>query len=76
MLHHMRTLDDVFNSWGTLTELASEVGWGQDAVEKWRKRQSIPSAAWKPLIQAMRRKDIQLTTDQLLSMHERARRSA
>lgn len=72
----MRTLDDVFDNWDTLTEMAADVGWGRDAVEKWRKRQSIPSAAWKALIQALRRKGKELTSDALLAMHERARRSA
>lgn len=72
----MKRLDDVFNSWETLTAMAIDVGRTRAAVEKWKERQSIPSDAWTSLIQALRRKGIELTSDALLSMHERARRSA
>jgi hypothetical protein len=76
MLWPMRTIDDVFAEWESLTAMAADVGRTRAAVEKWRERQSIPSDAWTKLIQALRRKGKDLTSDQLLSMHERARRSA
>lgn len=72
----MRTIDDVFNQWGTLTAMAADVGWTRDAVEKWRERQRIPSNAWPALIQSLRSKGKDLSSDQLLAMHARARRSA
>jgi hypothetical protein len=75
-LPHMRTIDDVFKQWETLTAMAVDVERTRAAVEKWRERQSIPSDAWTALIQALRRKGKELTSDQLLAMHERARRSA
>lgn len=76
MLCRMRTFDDVFNAWETLTAMAADVDRTRAAVEKWKERQSIPSDAWSSLIQALRRKGKDLTSDQLLAMHERARRSA
>lgn len=76
MLRRMRTIDDVFNQWDTLTAMAADVGWSRDAVEKWKERQRIPSDAWSSLIGALKRKGKELTSDRLLAMHERARRSA
>lgn len=76
MLWRMRTIDDVFKGWPTLTAMAADVGRTRDAVEKWRERKSIPVDAWTPVLNALKRKGIELTSDRLLSMHERARRSA
>jgi cell division FtsZ-interacting protein ZapD len=72
----MRTLDDVFDSWDTLTAMAADLDVPRARVEKWRERKSIPVDAWTPVLTALKRKGKELTSDRLLSMHERARRSA
>jgi hypothetical protein len=71
----MRTLNEVFKAWKTLTEMAADVGNNRAAVEKWRKRHSIPSAAWPALIKALKRKGKDVGAAELLAMHTRSKGS-
>lgn len=70
------TITDVFKIWGSLAEMAEAIGRGHWTVQKWSQRKSIPSDAWPEVISAARRKGKKLSAEQLLSMHESARRSA
>jgi hypothetical protein len=70
----MRTLDDVFDSWTTLTEMATDVGVNRPTVEKWREREWIPHKHWPALLGALRRKGKDLSADGLLAMHFPKRR--
>lgn len=70
----MRTLDDVFDAWETLTAMAADVGSNRATVEKWRERQWIPHKHWPPLLAALERKSKDLSADSLLAMHFHKRR--
>jgi hypothetical protein len=72
----METLDDIFGAWDTITAMASDLDKPRARVEKWQERSRIPSDYWPGLIDALRRKGHELTSDDLLAMHERSRRSA
>lgn len=76
ILSHMRTIDEVFDEWDTLTAMAADVGWTRDAVEKWKERKSIPSRAWPAVIAAAKARGKRLSAEQLLSMHRAATRRA
>lgn len=70
------TLKSVFDWWDDDDALASDVGQKRETVKKWRQRGRIPNEHWPALILAAKAKGKNLSADALLSMHERARRSA
>lgn len=72
----MNTITDVFRIWGSLAEMAEAIGRTHWTVQKWSQRKGIPVDAWPEVISAARRKGKKLSAEQLLSMHEIARRSA
>lgn len=70
------TLQTVFDWWDDdPAALASAIGQKYETVKKWRQRSSIPSDHWPALILAAKAKGKDLSADDLLAMHERARRS-
>jgi hypothetical protein len=71
------TLKSVFNWWDDdPAALAADIRQKYETVKKWRQRNSIPHEHWPALIVAAKAKGKDLSADALLSMHERARRSA
>jgi hypothetical protein len=70
------TITDVFKIWNSLAEMAEAIGRTHWTVQKWSQRKGIPLDAWPDVISAARRKGKKLSAEQLLSMHERSRRSA
>jgi hypothetical protein len=71
------TLKTVFDWWDDEpAALASDIGQKYETVKKWRQRSRIPDEHWPALILAARAKGKELSADDLLAMHERARRSA
>ena len=71
----MRTLDRLFKSWETVTEMAADVEKPRATVEKWQKRESIPSSAWPAVIKALKRKGKNISAVDLLAMHTRSKGS-
>lgn len=72
----MRAIEDVFDTWETLTAMALDLGENRAMVEKWQTRRRIPQDYWPAVLAALRRKGKDLSADTLLAMHSRARRSA
>lgn len=72
----MASLDTIFNSWETLTEMASDIRSPVDRIEKWKERSNIPSKYWPSVLSALRSKGKDLSADDLLRMHTAARRRA
>lgn len=62
----METFIDVINRWPTVVSFASDTGTDVKTAYKWRKRNSIPSAAWLSVIAAAKkRKFTDVTVDRL-----------
>ena len=68
---------DLFFGWfESIPELADLVDESHWTVSKWKQRRSIPSEYWAAVIRAAKTKGKDLSADDLLAMHDRARRSA
>lgn len=67
----VKTLEEVFGCWGSIPEMASDVGVNTERAKKWPQRRRIPTAHWPALISAVARKGKKLSADDLLVMHSR-----
>jgi hypothetical protein len=63
------TLDDLFDCWETIPQMAEDVGESPWTVSKWNQRQRIPHDYWPTVIEAARERGIKLTAEILLAMH-------
>jgi hypothetical protein len=62
-------IDDVFDLWKTLVELAGDIGQSQWKVIKWKKRRLIPPEYWQSICDAARARGKALTADDLMRVH-------
>jgi len=69
----MKTLDELFKTWSTIPEMASDTGASVWQAKKWRQRGRIPAAHWPAVQAALSRKGKKLSADTLLAMHSRRR---
>jgi len=61
----MRPIDDIFDRWETLADLARDVELPYQTVAKWSQRGRIPSEFWGRLIDAASRRGSHLSYPQL-----------
>ena len=57
----MRAIDDIFKIWGSLADLARDVGLEYQTVAKWAQRERIPPESWDLVIAAAKRKKVTVT---------------
>jgi hypothetical protein len=69
----MKSISDVFDLWGSLSDMASDIKEPYWNVSKWSQRGSIPVAAWGAVIGAAKKKGASLSADDLLLMHSTKR---
>ena len=57
----MRALQDIFQIWPSLAEMARDIGKEYQTVAKWAQRNRIPPESWDRVIKAASRRRISLT---------------
>jgi hypothetical protein len=68
----MRTIADILRIWPRSIDLARELRISPPRIADWKKRNSIPAAYWRELIEAAhRRGHPEITTDLLANLHAR-----
>lgn len=65
----MQAIEDIFTAFGTVHQLADELGRKYDTVLAWRTRGRIPEDAWADVIAAARKRGIELTAGQILEFN-------
>lgn len=63
----MQALQDIFDLWPTLAEMARSTGRKYDRVRKWQKAKRIPEDSWQAVIDAALVKGRVLTAADLLA---------
>lgn len=68
----MRNVSDIFEIWPADAELGRDIGVPYPTVSAWKQRGSIPSAYWREIVQAARRRGHpEVTADLLVDLHAR-----
>jgi len=61
----MPALQDIFQIWDSLADMARDLDLPYQTVAKWAQRERIPSEAWSAVIEAAKLEGHELTFEQL-----------
>lgn len=65
----MQVLDDIFQAWPTLVEMANDLEMPYQTVAKWKQRERIPSESWGSVVAALKRRGHTLTFEQIAKIN-------
>lgn len=69
----MEAMEDIFEVWDTVADMAREISVPYQTVAKWHQRKRIPPEAWHGIIEAAARKEKWITAADLLRVNGRRR---
>lgn len=72
-IDEIRTIDDVFDLWKSIAEMARDVNRKYQTVSKWEQRGRIPPEAFDSVIVAAARKEQPLTHGMLIALNGKRR---
>lgn len=64
----MDEIQDIFNIWPSIEEMASDLGELPDTVYRWRKKGRIPAHVWPELIEKAATREHLVTAAQLMKL--------
>ena len=59
------TFVTLIEQWPSLADFALDIGQKRETVQKWKQRDSIPSAHWLAIIQAAQKRGIEVSIEAL-----------
>lgn len=65
----IQTVQDIFDLWSTISEMATAISERADTVRKWKKFSRIPQGAWRSVIDAALLKGVMLTVDDIMKIN-------
>lgn len=68
---HAASFSEIIDLWPSIAELARDIGEPYETVRQWRLRDSIPVRAFTRIVRAAARRDLNVSTDDLIRITDR-----